>query len=241
MDAPAPFLSVVIPAYNEERRLPACLQALLAFLDEQPFAWEVLVVENGSGDATLERARAFARCDPRVRVFSEPRRGKGIAVRRGMLEARGHWRFMCDADLSMRPEEIPRFLPAATGGVDVAIATREAPGAHRGGPLLRRITGRIWSLLVRATLLPGLRDPQCGFKCFRGEVARDVFGRQSVQGFAFDVEVLCLSRRRGYRIVEVVAPIHHDVDTRVRLWNDSLHMLRDLAGVWLRARRGGYG
>jgi glycosyltransferase involved in cell wall biosynthesis len=238
VDAPAPFLSVVIPAYNEERRLPASLEALLAFLASQPFAFEIVVVENGSGDRTLALARDFAQRDPRVRVFSEPRRGKGFAVRRGMLEARGEWRFMCDADLSMRPEEIPRFLPPALDGADVSTATREAPGAHRGGPLSRRITGRIWSLLVRAVLLPGLRDPQCGFKCFRGQVADDVFRRQRVSGFAFDVEVLHLARRRGYRIVEVVAPIEHDLDTRVRLLGDSLRMLRDLGGIWLRARRG---
>jgi glycosyltransferase involved in cell wall biosynthesis len=240
--ADAPFLSVVIPAYNEERRLPASLDALLAFLDTQPFRSEVVIVETGSRDATLAVARRYAGRDPRVRVFSETRRGKGVAIRRGMREARGEWRFMCDADFSMSPEEIPRFLPPCLPDADVAIASREAPGALRGEePALRRLAGRAWNALVRATLLPGLRDTQCGFKCFRGAIASDLFARQRAEGFAFDVEVLLLARQRGCRIVEVGAPIRHDADTRVRLLGDSLRMLSELAAIWWRARRGAYG
>jgi dolichyl-phosphate beta-glucosyltransferase len=236
------FLSIVIPAYNEERRLGGTVEEIFAFLREQPYEAEVLIVENGSRDGTAALAESLAATRPALRVLREPRRGKGRAVRRGMLEARGAYRFLCDADLSMPVAQISRFLPPALTDFDVAIATREAPASEVvGEPAYRRAIGRTFNALVRALLLPGLRDTQCGFKCFRGDVAQDLFARQVLTGMAFDTEVLYIATRRRYRLREVPIRWRFDPDSRVRLLRDSLQMARDLLGIRLRARRGQYG
>ena len=235
------FLSIVIPAYNEEKRLPQALESLLAYLDGRSDSAEVLIVENGSQDRTLEVARALASRDPRVRVFAEARRGKGLAVRRGMLEAQGEYRFMCDADFSMPPDEIDRFLPPALRDFDAAIASRQAPGAKRyGEPILRHLMGRVFNGLVRLLLIPGIHDTQCGFKCFRGEVAEKLFRSQTIEGFAFDVEVLYLALRNGCRTIEVPIPTYYNPDSRVRIVGDSLQMVGDVLRVRLDAWRGRY-
>ena len=237
-----PFLSVVIPAHNEARRLPGTLDKVAAFLQAQPYRAEIVVVENGSTDETLAIARRFQESHPGlVRVFHEARRGKGLAVRRGMLEARGEYRFLCDADLSMPIEELPRFLPPHLTDFDVAIASRELPQARRvGEPAYRHLVGRAFNLMVQALALPGFRDTQCGFKCFRGEVADDLFQRQTLEGMSFDVEILFVARRRGYRIVEVPITWYFDPDSRVRLVHDSLRMALDLLTIRWRAWRGWY-
>ncbi len=237
-----PFLSIVIPAHNEARRLPGTLQKVLGFLAQQPYRAEVVIVENGSADATLALARGFQEAHPNVvRVFHEARRGKGLAVRRGMLEARGDYRFLADADLSMPIEELPRFLPPRLTDFDVAIASRELPASRRvGEPAYRHLVGRAFNLMVQALALPGFRDTQCGFKCFRGEVAEDLFRHQTLEGMSFDVEILFIARRRGYRIVEVPITWHFDPDSRVRLVHDSLRMAVDLLTIRWRASRGRY-
>lgn len=234
-------LSVVIPCFDEERRLGASLERLLAFLDEQSYRSEVLVVENGSRDGTLALARAYEKNDARVRVLVEAQAGKGRAVRRGMLEARGAYRLLCDADFSMAPSEIHRFLPPRLENVDVAIASREAPGARRyGEPTYRHVMGRVFNGLVRAVLLPGFQDTQCGFKCVRGEAAKEIFPRQTLTGFSFDVEMLTVAKRLGYRIEEVPIPWHHDADTRVRALSDTFRMVRDVLVVRRNRGRGVY-
>lgn len=235
------FLSVIIPAYNEQRRLAGGVAKVLAFLASQAYRAEVLIVENGSTDRTADVAESLARRSADVRVLREARRGKGLAVRRGMLEARGRYRFLCDADLSMPAEQIARFLPPQLTDFDVAIATREAPGAEVvGEPAHRRAIGHAFNALVRALLLPGLRDTQCGFKCFRAAAAEELFARQRVAGMAFDSEVLYIARRRRYRLREVPIRWVFDPDSRVRMLRDSLEMARDLLSVRLGARRGLY-
>ena len=243
--SPAPteiFLSVVIPAHNEARRLPNTLPKVLDFLRSQPYKSEIIVVENGSVDGTLEIAQRFAAEAPdMVRVFHEEMRGKGLAVRRGMLEARGKYRFLCDADLSMPIEELPRFLPPQLEDFDIAIASRELPQSRRiGEPAYRHIIGRAFNLMVQAMALPGLKDTQCGFKCFRDEVAEDLFSVQTLPGMSFDVEILFVARRRGYRIVEVPISWYFDPDSRVRLVGDSLRMAWDLLTIRWNALRGMY-
>lgn len=237
-----PFLSIVIPAHNEARRLPATLRKVLAFLAGQPYRAEIVIVENGSTDETLSLARRFQESHPDVvRVFHEARRGKGLAVRRGMLEAQGDYRFLADADLSMPIGELPRFLPPRLTGADVAIASRELPASRRvGEPAYRHIVGRAFNLMVQALALPGFRDTQCGFKCFRGAVADDLFRRQTLEGMSFDVEILFIARRRGYRIVEVPVTWYFDPDSRVRLVHDSLKMAVDLLTIRWRALKGWY-
>lgn len=237
-----PFLSIILPAHNEEDRLPDSLNRILAFLASQPYQAEILVVENGSTDRTAEMAEALARQQPTVRVLREQRRGKGLAVRRGVLAATGEFRFICDVDLSMPIEHVPRFLPPLLPDAAIAIASREAPGAVRyDEPAHRHWIGRGFNLLVRLLAVPGLHDTQCGFKCFRADAAEDVFRLQVLDGWTFDVEVLFLALRKGYRVVEVPIPWTHVPGSRVRLVRDSLAMLTDLLRIRWYAARGRYG
>jgi glycosyltransferase involved in cell wall biosynthesis len=236
-----PFLSVVIPAHNEENRLPETLAGLFDFLSGQPYPAEVIVVENGSRDRTLEIAQAFAARFSQLRVLQEAQRGKGLAVRRGMLAARGEFRFMCDADFSMPVSEINRFFPPALNGTDIAIASREAPGSQRyGEPAHRHLVGRIFNTLIRVIALPGLHDTQCGFKCFRAEVAEDLFCRQILPGWSFDVEVLFIARKLGYRILEIPIPWYFNPDSKISVLRDSARMAFDLLTIRLNGLRGRY-
>jgi hypothetical protein len=158
-----------------------------------------------------------------------------------MLEAQGEYRIFCDVDFSMPVEEINRFIPPALSKVDVAIASREAPGAVRyNEPELRHFIGRGFNTLVRWIALPGLQDTQCGFKCFSAEVAEKVFPMQTIDGWTFDVEVLFAARRMGYKIVEVAVPWYYNADSKVRVLKDSYHMFADLINIRLNARRGMY-
>ena len=198
-------------------------------------------MENGSHDRTLEIAYSYTERISYLRVFQEEARGKGLAVKRGMLEAIGEYRFICDADLSMPISEVNRFLPPILSDVDIAIGSREAPGAVRyNEPAYRHLIGRVFNTLVRWLALPGLQDTQCGFKCFRDEVAEDIFRLQTLPGMSFDAEVLFIGRQRGYRIVEVPIPWYFYSDSRVRLVQDSLHMAVDLLTIRRNARRGVY-
>ena len=236
-----PFLSIIIPALNEETRLPASLDSILTFLHSQPFQAEVLVVDNGSHDGTYALARSYAEHDPKLRVLLEPRRGKGAAVRCGMLAAGGEYRFIADADLSMPIEQVLRFLPPQLSGADIAIASREAPGAVRyGEPPHRHLIGRGFNLLVRLLAVPGFQDTQCGFKAFRQEVANDLFQVQRLDGWTFDVEVLFIALRRGYRIAEVPIPWYYNPGSRVRVLKDSVSMLRDLFLIRRLWKQGAY-
>ena len=238
----SPHLSIVIPAFNEESRLPESLEKILAFVQAQSYAWEILVVENGSQDRTAEVAESIARNHEGLRVLRESERGKGLAVRRGMLEASGEFRFICDADLSMPIEQVNRFLPPQLTEYDIAIASREAPGAVRyGEPAYRHWIGRVFNLIVRLLAVPGFQDTQCGFKCFRGEVATALFPLQQLNGWTFDVELLYVALQRGYRVVEVPIPWYYNPGSRVRLLGDSWAMLVDLFRIRSYWRQGVYG
>jgi dolichyl-phosphate beta-glucosyltransferase len=227
-----PVLSIIIPAHNEERRLPATLNRLFDFLSRQDYASDVWVVENGSVDRTADVVREYSLRFPSLRLLQTPARGKGLAVRLGMLAARGAYRFLYDADLSMPVEEIERFLPPRLEGMDIAIASREARGARRfGEPPYRHLTGRVFSLAVKMLVMRGFEDTQCGFKCFRASAAEDLFSCQRFAGWSFDVEVLYIARKRGYRICEVPIPWYFQADSRVRLANDSLRMFWDLLRI----------
>jgi glycosyltransferase involved in cell wall biosynthesis len=236
------FLSIVIPAHNEESRLPVALRAIRDFLLQQPYAAEIIVVENGSHDRTFEIAQSFAASMPNLRVLREDQRGKGLAVRSGMLAARGQYRFICDVDLSMPIEEVNRFLPPQISQPQVVIGSREAPGAVRyHEPAYRHIIGRIFNSMVRWMALPGLQDTQCGFKMFRADVAERVFPLQTLTGMSFDVEVLFIARHMGYTISEVPVNWYFNPDSRVRLVEDSLRMGSDLLHIRRNARQGRYG
>ena len=241
MPVDTPFLSLVIPAHNEESRLPATLEQVFAFLTLQNYAAEVIVVENGSTDRTLEIAQSFASRHTQLKVIHTDERGKGLAVKQGMLAARGEFRFFADADFSMPVSEINRFLPPALPDCDIVIASRETPGAVRyNEPFRRHLSGRIFNALIRLVVLPGLDDTQCGFKCFRARVAEEIFPRQTMPGWSFDVELLYIARRKGYRIKEIGIPWYFNPETKVSLVRDSLRMASDLFAIRRNARRGLY-
>ena len=239
----SPFLSIVIPAHNEETRLPASLAQINAFLQQQDYSSEVIIVENGSKDHTFEVAKGFAESFSRIRVIQSPEnmRGKGLAVKQGMQAAQGEWRFICDADLSMRIEEIVRFLPPASDGFDLIIASREAPGAQRvDEPEYRHMIGRINNWIIKLAALADFEDTQCGFKMFSRSAALDLFGVQKMNGIGFDVELLYIAKRRGYKIKEVPITWYYDPYSTMRLWDDSIHMLREIWDIRQNWRRGDY-
>jgi glycosyltransferase involved in cell wall biosynthesis len=236
-----PLLSIVIPAHNEESRLPRTLEQVFAFLEGQSYAAEVLVVENGSTDRTLLIAQDFAARHPQLRVIHSAARGKGLAVRMGMLAATGDYRFMCDADLSMPIEEVNRFLPPALPDLDVAIGSREVQGARRyNEPTHRHLGGRFINLLIRLLILPALQDTQCGFKCFRSAVAQDLFQQQTLDGWSFDIELLYIAYRRGYRVAEVPVDWYYRPESKVSALRDALRMISDIFRIRSNGRRGLY-
>jgi glycosyltransferase involved in cell wall biosynthesis len=236
-----PFLSIVIPAHNEEDRLPNTLEKIYKFLETQDFLYEVIIVENGSSDHTLELAQEFAQSRPTLRVLQEQKRGKGNAVKRGMLEARGDYRFICDADLSMPIEELPKFIPPALQQFDIAIASREAPGAVRyNEPPYRHIGGRAVNFIIQLLILPGLNDTQCGFKCFRADIAEAIFRQQTLAGWSFDIEILYLARRKKFIINEIPIHWYFDADSKVSAVRDAVRMISDIFRIHLNAIRGRY-
>jgi dolichyl-phosphate beta-glucosyltransferase len=236
-----PLLSIVIPAHNEEKRLPGTLDQIFEFIQKQTYEIEVIVVENGSRDRTLEIAQEYARRHANLRVLQNQARGKGLAVRAGMLAATGDYRFMCDADLSMPIEEVNRFLPPVLEGCHVAIASREGTGAIRyNEPPYRHFVGRIYNTIIRFLALPGLQDTQCGFKCFSAEATNELFPRQTLTGWSFDVELLYIARRRGYCILEIGIPWYFNADSKIRVLHDSLRMFLDLLTIRWNGLRGVY-
>jgi dolichyl-phosphate beta-glucosyltransferase len=237
----SPYLSIIIPAYNEERRLPATLREICGFLEKQSFSTEVLVIENGSQDHTFQIADEFARQHSGFRTIREDKRGKGLAIKRGMLEAGGQFRFMCDADLSMPIDEINRFLPPLLSDFDVAIGSREAPGAVRyREPTYRHLGGRMINQIIQLLALPGLHDTQCGFKCFNAAAAEDLFDSLTLDGWSFDIELLYVARKRGYRIIEVPIPWYFMAESKVELIHDTLRMVVDIITIRLNDKRGLY-
>ena len=236
-----PLLSIIIPAYNEEKNLPSTLEQVFAFLDKQEYASEVLIIENGSSDKSYELANGLISFYPRLRVFQNKKRGKGFAVQRGMQEARGQYRFLCDADLSMPIEEVNKFIPPACD-CDISIASREVPGAVRyNEPEYRHFTGRVFNFFIRKLVLPSLHDTQCGFKAFRADVAEDLFAQQTLGGWAFDVEILAIAQERGYQTYEIPIPWYYNDDSKINVLRDSWRMFLDLLTIRRNARRGLYG
>jgi dolichyl-phosphate beta-glucosyltransferase len=203
---PDPYLTVVIPAYREAARIGATLQRILAYFDTQSWNGNVIVVLDGGGDGTGAEVQRAIGADRRVAVLDNGvNRGKGFSVRRGMLSASGRYVLFSDADLSTPIEEAPRLIAAIESGADVAIASRAlaASRVQVHQPWWRESMGRIFNWFVQRLALPGIKDSQCGFKCFRGEVAHRVFALQRTDRFAFDVEVLSIARSLGYRIAEL--------------------------------------
>lgn len=248
----APFLSVVVPAYNEEQRLPDTLAQILAYLERQPYRADVIVADDGSTDGTAALVEQIAREHPNVQLLRLDHRGKGYAVRAGALAARGEYVLLCDADLAVPIEEWEKLQRSLLGGHALAIGSREGLGARRlGEPWYRHLMGRVFNLIVRMVAVGNIQDTQCGFKALRQAAAADLFRRVRLYGedappvrggavTAYDVELLFLAQRRGYSIAEVPVFWRYGTDTKVDPLRDSLRNLRDVIKVRWNALCGMY-
>ena len=241
-DGRSPRLSVVIPAFNEAGRIVPTLEALTGYLAAQSYSYEVVVVDDGSSDGTASVVEGWIATRSNVRLERIPHSGKGWAVKRGMQVATGRYRLTCDADLAMPVEWIARFLERMDDGYDVVIGSRQIAGARRfGEPVLRHMMGRVFNWTVRLIALRGFEDTQCGFKCFKGEVADDLFSAQRTRGFGFDVEVLYLAvNKRALRVLEMPIDWYHQRSSKVRPGIDSFLMTLDTLRVRWRDLRGRY-
>lgn len=239
-----PFLSFIIPAYNEEQRLPSYLERVIGFFAGEPYSCEVIVVDDGSSDGTAALVKALMARHSSLRLEMLPRnRGKGFAVKTGMIAAKGQLRVFADADGATPVEEIRRLLEANGNGADIAIGSRAIKSGHCvvKGRLHRKIMGTVFNGLIRALAVRGINDTQCGFKLFTASAAENIFPRQKITGFGFDVEILFLARRLGYMVAEVPVNWADVGGTKVRLVRDSLRMFGEVLRIRLTNITGGYG
>jgi dolichyl-phosphate beta-glucosyltransferase len=238
-----PEISIVIPAYNEEDRLPGYLREVVIFLDARAESYEVIVVDDGSIDGTAEAVERFAEHAPSVRLLRLPEnRGKGYAVRIGILSACGRSRLFTDADGATSIQELSRLESAIDGGADIAIGSRALSGdsVTVKGRLHRKIMGQLFNLLVRLFAVKGIHDTQCGFKLFTASAAETIFPLLTIDDFGFDVELLYVARQHGLSISEVPVNWTDIAGTKVRIVRDSWRMLRDILRVRRNALSGFY-
>lgn len=233
-----PHLSVVIPAYREERRLQASLPVIRQYLERCNYSWEVVLVDDGSPDRTSDVARDLLAGVPHQILRNEPNAGKGASIRRGMLASQGNLALFTDADLSTPIEDIERLLPAIEAGADVAFGSRAVAGSELSvrQPLAREMSGRVFNLAVRLLVIRGVCDTQCGFKLFTRRAADFLFPLQTMAGFAFDVELLGIAQAAGLRIQEVGVRWENSPGTRVSL-AAGMRAFTDLVRVRRRIRQ----
>jgi dolichyl-phosphate beta-glucosyltransferase len=230
-----PYLSIVVPAYNEEQRLGATLKRMLAYFDYQSYAYEILVVDDGSTDGTCSVVETIAGCRPQVRLLQyEKNQGKGHAVRYGMLRAVGARVLFSDADLATPIEEVEKLLARLDDGCDIAIGSRDVPGSElvQRQPGLREFSGRAFNKLVQLLAVPGIHDTQCGFKLFTQAACRKVFSRCQVNDWAFDVEALHIAvKLLGLRVQEVPIRWAHQEGSKISPLKDGIRMVRTVLRI----------
>jgi glycosyltransferase involved in cell wall biosynthesis len=238
-----PKYSIVIPAFNESARLPATLQSVVGCIRARGWDAEVIVVNDGSTDATAEVTRSFAQSAPEVQLMENPgNRGKGFSVRAGMLQARGEVALFTDSDLSAPIEEAERLFAAIKQGADIAIGSRwlESNRQTQRQPLYRQFFGRCFNAVTRAVMRLPFADTQCGLKAFTREAAQTVFQLQTIERWGFDPEILLIALKRGYRVVEVPVSWAHDERTRMSYLRDGLKMLEEMTIIRWNALTGRY-
>jgi dolichyl-phosphate beta-glucosyltransferase len=226
--------SLVIPAYNETGRIGGTIDHVAAYLDAQPFEWELIVVIDGGDPAAADEARAAARDRAQIRVLmNDVNRGKGYSVRRGFREATGNRVAFIDADLSLPIEDLPKMMARFDAGADVVIASRTIPGAVEEGPAPagRGVMSRLFNVVVRWVLLPGITDTQCGFKGFTAAAAKKIFDVAENDRFGFDVEALYLARAFNLRIAEFPVCCRYHGGSSVNRLGDGLRMLVDVIRI----------
>lgn len=228
-----PFLSVVIPAYNEEKRLPQTLETVLAFLKKQSYSSEIIVSDDGSQDRTVALAKERLKTFPHQVLETPVNRGKGHAVRQGILAATGDYVLFTDADLSTPIEEVTKFLARLEKDQDVVIGSRALPDSqvevHQD--LLRETMGKVFNFIAQRWAFKGIHDSQCGFKGFRREAAQKLFSLQKLDGFSFDVEIVYLAQKNGLRLLELPVIWRNSDQSRVQVLRDPLMMFWDVLRI----------
>jgi dolichyl-phosphate beta-glucosyltransferase len=235
------FLSVVIPAYNEEKNLAGTLTEINEYLSGKPFAWEVIAVDDGSKDSTVREAEAFAGRIKNFRLIkSSPNRGKGFALRKGMLEAAGEYVLFMDADNSTSIKEMESFLPYIDSSADIIIASRRVRGASVEVPANRKIMGNVYVFLARLILGISVNDINCGFKVFKSAVSKKLFSAQIMNDWSFDAEVIYLAGRYGFRTLEVPVNWVHKDTSKVVPFRDGVKSFVSLINILKNAMKGVY-
>jgi len=232
-----PYLSIIIPAYNEEKRLPYTLIDINKYLSLESYAYEILVVNDGSTDNTVEEVKKLYSIVGNLRIIdNKVNRGKGTAVKQGMLEAKGKFRIFMDADNSTSIDQFEKMIPYLNEGFDVVIGSRAVKGAKLSPPpsLRRMILGRLGNLIIRLFLLPNIRDTQCGFKCFSAEAAFNIFRLQKISDWGFDIEILALAKAFKYKIKKIPVTWKDSFGSKVK-WSAYINVLIEVFKVryWL--------
>jgi dolichyl-phosphate beta-glucosyltransferase len=236
------FLSVIIPAYNEAERLPDTLDLVRGYLERQSFSSEVIVIDDGSKDATIKKVEEMQMHFSQLKLIANTEnKGKGGVVRQGMLAATGEYRLFMDADHSTAITELDKFLPYIKD-FDVIVGSRylDKSSIKVKQPLKRRIVSRMGNLLIQKTLLPGIVDTRCGFKLFSAKAATAVFERQSMNGWAFDDEILTITREQGFSIKEIPVDWYDANDSKLRAAHAAASSYRDLGVIRKNVRAGIY-
>jgi dolichyl-phosphate beta-glucosyltransferase len=234
-------ISIVIPAYNEERRIGKTLRKISEYLDENRIAYELILVDDGSTDSTKEQVLDL---DQKNTIILSNKRnmGKGYSVRKGILNAKYPYVLFTDSDLATPIEELERFGPNIDKGYDVIIGSRNLPKSRieNPQPFHRRIMGKIYSFIVSVIGVSGFRDTQCGFKLFRTDAAKDIVSRQTIAGFSFDVELLLIAKIRRHRIKEMPVIWNNNIESTLSPMKHSIQMLKDLIKIRINAISGRY-
>jgi len=238
-----PKYSIIIPAFNESGRIPATLDSVISCVRSHGWDAEVIVVNDGSSDATADVVREIAKSAPELRLIENPgNRGKGYSVKSGILHALGDVVMFTDADLSSPMEEAERLFAAIAAGADIAIGSRwlESTRQTHRQPLYRQFFGRCFNAVTRAIMQLPFADTQCGFKAFTRHAAQTVFQLQTIERWGFDPEILFIALKRGFRVVEVPVSWAHDARTRMSYLRDGMTMLQELVLVRWNAFTGKY-
>lgn len=224
-------ISIVIPAYNEEERLPNTLETIIDYFEKFHKEYEIIVVDDGSSDHTVGIAQQY---NPRAKLYKLPKNlGKGAAVRAGVEQAKGDFILFTDADLSTPITEFPKLYSALEENSDIAIGSRAIDSSliklHQ--PLYRELMGKTFNKIVQFLVLKGIKDTQCGFKLFKNSVAKEIFSQAKIDGFGFDVEILYLARKKNYKIAEIPVEWHNDKKSKINPIKDSLKMFIEILKI----------